>query len=268
MKCNYCGYNLNIEDIYCPHCGKKNDHAAKHAADMEKFNKEFEETKEEVIANSKKFNNRTARIAIICVLVALIAVNIGLISNTYTLEHAIIQRKHAKEYKVHAAVLDKYEEDRAYEDICEYFTANRLSYTDQFDEYSKVSYAARAYTTIYKNVIRITNLETYTHFDPSELCTSIARTIEGYDKSTIRQSYEERERYDKMFAARHVEFTNGCRQDIQDMIQVYFGLTDEEANSIWTMKQARLGVLLEDSAEKMGYLDVYNTEESEAGGEE
>ena len=37
MKCKYCGYNISLEEEYCPHCGNKNEEAAKHIADMEQY---------------------------------------------------------------------------------------------------------------------------------------------------------------------------------------------------------------------------------------
>ena len=35
MKCEHCGYNLQLEDRFCPYCGKPNPFAAQHQREME-----------------------------------------------------------------------------------------------------------------------------------------------------------------------------------------------------------------------------------------
>ena len=45
MKCKYCGNNLNIEDKFCPYCGRPNPFAQKHQEEMERYEKDYSETK-------------------------------------------------------------------------------------------------------------------------------------------------------------------------------------------------------------------------------
>ena len=75
MKCQGCGYNINIEDKFCPHCGRPNDFALEHNESMEKFEEEFRSTKEEVVTNSKRFNSYTGKITIIALLALLICLS-------------------------------------------------------------------------------------------------------------------------------------------------------------------------------------------------
>ena len=45
MKCPYCGAPLGLDDKFCPYCGQPNTLAKKHQADMEKYHREFQETR-------------------------------------------------------------------------------------------------------------------------------------------------------------------------------------------------------------------------------
>lgn len=45
MKCEFCGGTLSLENEYCPHCGRPNEHARKHIEDMRHYDSVYEETK-------------------------------------------------------------------------------------------------------------------------------------------------------------------------------------------------------------------------------
>ena len=51
MKCAYCGANLQIEDEKCPHCGRDNPHYIKHRSDMQAYQADYRNTKQEVLEN-------------------------------------------------------------------------------------------------------------------------------------------------------------------------------------------------------------------------
>lgn len=257
MKCNYCGANLNIEDVFCPHCGKKNEHVEKHVQDMDKYQKRFEATKREVLENSKRFNGFTARIMIVCVLIVLCIVMGIMASMSYEIRTAINNRSINKHKAEHIAKIEQFEADRDYNGLYNYINFNRITFSGVLDEYSRVQEASRLYHDCEREIMRIVDRESYSYYNPIDSTTYIARNISNFNEYTTRHEYEKDSRYDAMFSEEKVAYMNDCKSDLQDMIQVYFGLTDEEASSIWTMKQARITVLLEDNLEKMGY---YNTD--------
>ena len=74
MKCEHCGYNLQIEDSFCPYCGQPNPFAVRHQREMQHFSREFQKTKQDVLEKSSRFNRRTVRITITAVLIAACAV--------------------------------------------------------------------------------------------------------------------------------------------------------------------------------------------------
>ena len=46
MKCNYCGYSVSEETVYCPNCGEKVDTTKKN--EIKEINEKTESAKEEV----------------------------------------------------------------------------------------------------------------------------------------------------------------------------------------------------------------------------
>ena len=93
MKCKYCGYNIGLEDEYCPHCGKLNEQAATHIADMKHYEEDYEKTKESVVTKSAKFNARTGRMAVIAVLLMIIVILLGVAARYSDVETRIFRRR-------------------------------------------------------------------------------------------------------------------------------------------------------------------------------
>ena len=56
MKCEFCNGNMSLEDLHCPHCGQINKHAQQHIRDMQRYQGEFNETKEDVITVTQKYS--------------------------------------------------------------------------------------------------------------------------------------------------------------------------------------------------------------------
>ena len=52
MKCQCCGGNLNIEDKFCPQCGILNPFAVKHQEEMERYEDDYRQTKEDMLKRS------------------------------------------------------------------------------------------------------------------------------------------------------------------------------------------------------------------------
>lgn len=70
MKCKNCGSNLEIENAYCPYCGRENPFAKKHRDDMKKYASDYNSTKDEVISRSRNVNTKAVKAAVIALTVA------------------------------------------------------------------------------------------------------------------------------------------------------------------------------------------------------
>ncbi len=247
MKCNYCGYNLDIEDAFCPHCGKKNRHVEKHAADMAKYDTEFKKTKAEVISNSRRFNGITARIAILCGMVALVALMGLMVANKWEIRDWANERKIVKNERLYRQSLDQYEENREYMKLASYMQFYKLGYSKTFDEYYDVYEASGSYVSVYESVMRLWNLENEKYYTVDDLCNTISNNLIYMEEIVKGDRYGSESKHTE----KHQAYMDDLKKDTQELIRVYFNLSDEEAEAVWSMKEARLSILLEDKYEEV-----------------
>ena len=90
MKCKHCGGNLSLEDAFCPHCGQPNEDARQHVADMERYQDNFEDTREDVYTVTRKFSGMTARAVIIAGLTVLFLVIFLMSENWWSIRRSVI----------------------------------------------------------------------------------------------------------------------------------------------------------------------------------
>lgn len=60
MRCRNCNGELRIEDEKCPYCGTVNKDAVLHRKNMKKYQKDYEETKSNLIKETKKIAEKVA----------------------------------------------------------------------------------------------------------------------------------------------------------------------------------------------------------------
>lgn len=69
MKCEFCGYNIDIKSDVCPFCGMKKSQFEEHRKAMKQYDSDFRTTQETVARKNQKFSSDAARITIICALI-------------------------------------------------------------------------------------------------------------------------------------------------------------------------------------------------------
>ncbi len=251
MKCKYCGSNLGIEDEYCPYCGKLNDQAAGHQAVMKEYRDEYEKTKSDVKVKSR-LAGRTGRLVVIgamLVVIAAMGVSIGVNSDVENREQKK-QNRVAKEVESKAdsisATLKELEDNRDYLGMSYYSLNYRLRSEEKYSDYSRVFTAAIDYNAIYDDIINIlAGFEGYENETDKDRCYNIAIYISDWN-SYVGGEFWNDSPSSPMHAGGHGEFLKDAKKDTQDMVQVYFDLTDEEAASMWTMDRMSLGEMLYD----------------------
>lgn len=250
MKCKYCGYNIGLEDERCPHCGNLNDEAAKHIADMKQYQEDYEQTKESVITKSTRFNNRTARASIIAIMVLAVAVMLIITGRYSDIEsrHKIKNEKIAKEVEKNrenvTATHKEMEEHREYIAMSYYILNHQLRGDENYSDYSRVFTAAISYRAIYDDILNIIDgndgYEGKTHKD---WCDNIAIYISDWNSYVGGEFWDDSPGSD-MHAGGHGAFLADAKKDTQDMVQVYFKLSDEQADSMWTMERSAISGML------------------------
>lgn len=249
MKCQHCGNNLNIEDKFCPYCGQPNPFAVKHQEEMERYEKDYQETKEDVLEQSSRFNRHTVRITIIAVLVALIAISCFLLAKADDIRWWQMEKYVEAQAPQHMETLNEIMENRDYMALYSYMNRNRITYTNSLREFDAVYDTTSRYRMFYQNLMTLqakrADEENYRYYTESELLEDIARDIQAFYEYMKPQDYN-KEAYegDKM------EYMEDLRDHMETMISGYFGISPEEVREMRTMTAARINVLLEDSYEK------------------
>ena len=256
MKCRYCGSNLGFEDKYCPYCGKLNEQAAGHQAVLEGYRDEYESTR----ADAKVKSRTAGRIGRLTVIVLMLGVIVFmLISIRMNSDFEI--REQREEDRIAGEVdsnldevtakLNELEKNRDYLAMDYYVLNYRLRGDSRYDEYSRVFTAAISYNAIYRDILNILDgFEGYDDKTAKDWCYDAAIYISDWN-SYVGGEFWFDAPDSSMHAGEHGAFLADIKKDTQDMVQVYFGLTDDQASSIWEMDRESLGALLYDNCREM-----------------
>ncbi len=249
MKCEYCGSNLGIEDEYCPHCGRLNSQAAGHFAELKKTQDDFKQAKAEATENIRS-GNRTARLVIIGIMVTVIIIMRIMTAKYSDVETRIdareneIKREAYKNKNDIDVTLKELEKNREYLAM-EYYVLNyRLRSNDAYDDYARVFTAAIDYRVIYDDILNILDgFEGYENETDKDRCYDMAIYISDWDKY-VGGGFWSDSPTSPMHSGEHGAFIADAKTAVQDMVQVYFELTDEQASSMWKMDRDTLGEML------------------------
>ncbi len=249
MKCKHCGNNLNIEDRFCPYCGEPNPYAVKHQQEMDRFERDYEETKQDVLEESSRFNRHTVRITILAVMVALIALMSFLFVKADDIRWWQEDRKIESQASMHIANIEELMDERDYMGVDSYFSRNRLTYTKTLRKYDAVYTTSMAYRMFYDNLIVLqmkkTNGEKYKYYTEGEIIEDIAQNLSRLYESMKPEDYNP-----EAYEGNRMEYMEALRDHVEVMVSGYFGISLEEAQGMRTMNMSRINVLLEDSYEK------------------
>ena len=249
MKCKYCGSNLGIEDEYCPYCGKLNEEAAGHHAELKSYTDEFEQTKTEVKKKSISAGRLGRLIVIGLMLAAILYMRISISRNS-----DVEYREHKKEERIASEVnknrdtitetLKDLEKNREYMALENYMLNYRLRSDNTYDDYSRVFTAVINYRVICEDIINI--LDGYDGYEgktKKNWCDDAAIYINNWN-SYVEGGFWGDSPTSPMHAGEHGAFLSDIKKETQDIVQVYFNLTDEQVSSMWKMETEDISKML------------------------
>ena len=244
MKCRNCGSNLTIDDEVCSFCGNKNPFAVKHRAEMRRFTKEFNETKEEVLKKSGILNKWAVKITIIATLIALNCLVMFALTYSYEIENLFINRHVKANYDFYKSTLDELEESRNYIGFYEFYNENSLYRSDLFYEYGAVEGICGNYLNVYKYVLTVvTEEDDGTDYNSHERKIEyIAEEMEYAYKYGKPREYSNMERY----IPTHQACMDDAIEQMEDLIQVYFNIPDEDMERFSEISTARRQIIMEE----------------------
>lgn len=249
MKCTYCGSNLGIEDEICPYCGKPNSEAAEQIAELKGYKQQYEETLEDTKQKSLNYNRigRVIVIIIICILISIMKIVTKQYLDFDLREKKLeerLDRENTKNQDEIALNLQNMEKNREYLAMDYYLIEKRLRSRDEYQDYFRVFTAAIEYESIYRNIISVVSgFNYYGEKNRKDWCLEIANSVTTWNLYAEGEFWHDPE--DSVFhAGEHGAFIADAKKDAQDLVQVYFNLTDEQAENMWTMEEAEVAAML------------------------
>ncbi len=133
MKCKNCGAPLQIEDLVCKNCGTANPFARTHQEDMLKYEQAFEETKKEVLKETRKTTGIMVKIMLAMALI-LIGIIIIVVSSSNAVGRNNNNAKIHRNADKYRSSLEDLERDRDYIGYYQYMSVNGLNTSQDFTD--------------------------------------------------------------------------------------------------------------------------------------
>lgn len=241
MKCEFCGANLKIDDQACPYCGQENPNAKQHRQDMKRFRHEFNATKKDVYATTRRFSKMTVRATIISVLIALNLLLLFGQATSWSLGRVITKSRIQVHAKTHEAMLSRLEEERQFMGLDAYYEENRLYYHSDFYYYRQVYRSCENYGYIYENLMELQNSEN-SYREPEDFLKEISNLLEsvyGYRDESRRWNEEE-------FSEKHIETMMAVEDQVHQLLAVYCHVPLETVETFPELSAARRQIILEE----------------------
>lgn len=251
MKCQYCGGNLGLDNEVCPYCGRENTKAKKYIDTKKGYQKEFAET-EQKVRKLVKINARTGRAIFIALMVLITAIMAAISHESDDAATRIKRREQKIEKTVNSnidgisAKLQEMERNREYLEMSYYVLNYRLRSHNGFEEYTRVFSAVYSYESVFADILNMASgFDYYGQNEVSDWCRGIAHSVTTWNKYVDGEFWGDAAD-SAMHSGEHGAFLADIKVAVHDMVQVYFDLTDEQADAMWTMETDELETLLYD----------------------
>lgn len=247
MKCPNCGSEMPLEYPFCPYCGAKNQAAAQHAADMEKYRSEFARTKAEVETRTKRYGANLIKAAAAVVLVILIIITAVINNNAWSFRRDLVRKQAEQHYDTVSASLR------------ECLAAGNYAEFSAFMDHYGLSYLYDSPFSGFRRVLQAANL----YLDTENAFLSLLKPDEWEDEESIAdginyrltdfyECLEREENYSYLDSEEYPEPPEaaGAILDMQRKIELlavtYLGLSAEDAGRLRTMTQGSRAKLVEE----------------------
>lgn len=248
MKCKYCGGDVTLDDHFCPHCGRPVDQAQRHRMEMEQYETEFEETRQEALdkisAASVGGFAVGVRLAVICALIAAIAFMI-VNFDPYTVNERREKNAAKKNYDAYIAQMEEYLENRDYVTLSSFCRKHQLDYNKDYSGYQAVITAAMYYNYIYRGLQELAFVKgdkVNNNYYLQELSKNVNNFYEESGQEYSLRYAKDPERVREVIAE--------MEQDFGVLMQRYLGLSGEETDSLKDLSKSKRTVLIEQALDR------------------
>lgn len=245
MKCKNCGGEIRLEDMYCPYCGRPNEEAHRHAADMEHYRRDYQNTKQDVIERAGAQSRRAMRFTAIALLIVAIVVNIILQMNSFSLHRAIEDSRVKKNAPVYMEKMEEYLEAEDYLGFASFCSNKRLPvYDDSFKQYYVLYRTASNYRNAVLELMQLINHSRYSDINHHIKYTS--QYVQTFYEDLNPDKYTYYENYDSPFVQEHIE---KMTEAMSSLCIAYLNMTPEDAKSLRNISAGGRLLLIEKGLE-------------------
>lgn len=241
MKCEKCGYSLQIEDVVCPSCGTPNPFAKEHRESMAKYAEAFEDTQREVVETTRKAAGAMIKFSI-CVVMFFIIVVMLLVSSNPANERNAKIKKVRSNIEYYRSEYTKLEASNDYIALKTFYGYNDLNIVPEFSDCLPVFNVCMYYDYLVSYLAEITYPDYIEHEirDYENYCESI---IESYDQMIY---YANMENEESEYSEGHKACMNACLEQSRILIKATFRLSDEQMEGFEELSQnGRIAILEE-----------------------
>ena len=236
-----------MEGKFCPHCGRLNEEARQHAADMERYQGHFEETRKDVYGVASRFSGITARAVIIAALMLVIFIVYLIDDNVLDIRRWFLTRDanaHVEEYSLQ---MDRYLEEENYSAF-KYFCNNHYidGFMDEYQDYQPLIQAANVYEVVYSSINSLVTAR-----DERTAGSYISNIEWGY--AWFVRNKDTGYYADESIREKRISVRNQMEAKLKVLLRAYLGFTAEEAEEFGELNQAERLYLLNKGSEEKGY---------------
>ncbi len=247
MQCEFCGGSIGIEDAYCSHCGQSNKYYSAHRADMDDYEKRFEETKEKISEQVNLFSRRTVFVTTIAVLCMLIFAEILVALNIEDINYSLAKKNDKRNATKLAEQLKEYEKAGDATGFYNYFRQIDYYSTPPIRELLPLENAVNGYISC-RNAIFCIVAKEFAYNTVYDIARRIDLGLESIYEFEMNAAEKPD---DSRYAKEHIEFVDDMEQELYVYIVAYCDIPMETLLEFPEMKQSQRINLLNESIEKV-----------------
>lgn len=243
MKCPSCGNGLHMEDEKCPYCGKENPYYKKHRLAMRKYQKDYNDVKEDVYKKTGSFTGMHTKITAIAVLAVLNMELFLLGKNAWDIHYLWEEKQINRHSAEHVAVIDRLETEKDYFALGTYWDKVYL-YGSTYNEYYQICWMSHYYIRVYAQLMDLTNEDTYTSIE--EKIKNLCSDIEYMYEFSVQEEYDD----PSCFSERHLQAMDDIKEELKCLLITYCNLTEAEAEEFPGYSNGQKQLVLERGIKK------------------
>lgn len=248
MKCENCGADLCIDHQRCPYCGTANPYYKKHREDMNRYQQEFQETKQDVYRVTNRYTGLSVRITIVAVLVALNALAFfGREVLADQISYEMQCSRDVRQADAFHTELERMEQEGDYIGITQFCNSHNVWRVDALDDFSQIRIVCGNYEYIYYAVMKLVY---YSKHDPER---DIEYQLDLIDSSLkeIYQAMDRQDSYgdDSAYSGSHKEGMEKCLEQIYALLYTYCNVSREDLQKFPELTSVQRRMILEEGVQ-------------------